>query len=82
MLNYPFSEYLLRPCHPDTPLELRGAVRLAGKYLMDQARADMIKRVTMDWPVTLQDWDVRNGLYEGLVPHTMSRSVHRKSRHG
>lgn len=29
---------------------------------MDQARADMIKRVTMDWPVTLQDWDVRDGV--------------------
>lgn len=58
-MHLSLSEYLLRPCHPDTPIELRGAVRLAGKYLMDQARADMIKRVTMDWPSTLEDWDAR-----------------------
>lgn len=61
------SEYLLRPSHPDTPVKLRGAVRLASKYMFDNARADMIKRVTMDWPVTLDQWDVREGERQSLM---------------
>lgn len=51
-------EYLLRPSHSDTPVELRGAVKLAGKYLLDNASADIIRRVTMDWPTTLDEWDI------------------------
>lgn len=57
----------MRSSHPDTPIELRGAVRLARKYLLDDVRSDMIRRVTMDWPVTLDDWDIREGEREGLV---------------
>ncbi|OJT03254.1 hypothetical protein TRAPUB_6159 [Trametes pubescens] len=64
---YKPSEYLLRPSHPDTPIELRGAVRLASKYMFDNARADMIKRVTMDWPVTLDQWDIREGERQSLI---------------
>ncbi|OJT03824.1 hypothetical protein TRAPUB_5513 [Trametes pubescens] len=60
LLSYIYkpSEYLLRPSHSDTPVELRGAVKLAGKYLLDNASADIIRRVTMDWPTTLDEWDI------------------------
>ncbi len=57
----------MRTSHPDAPFELRGAVRLASKYLLDDARADMIRRVTMDWPLTIDDWDICEGEREGLV---------------
>lgn len=73
-----YSEYLLRPSHPDTPIELRGAVKLAEKYLFDGARADMIKRVTMDWPVTLDEWDIRASEFQGLRHVVCSKYFHRR----
>lgn len=54
----PGSLYLLRASHPDTPLELIGAVKLADKYVMSTIRSAMVKRVIMDWPTTLDQWDV------------------------
>ncbi|EIW56221.1 uncharacterized protein TRAVEDRAFT_50703 [Trametes versicolor FP-101664 SS1] len=80
LLSYVYkpSEYLLRPSHPDTPIELRGAVKLAEKYLFDGARADMIKRVTMDWPVTLDEWDIRASEFQGLRHVVCSKYFHRR----
>ncbi|EIW56245.1 uncharacterized protein TRAVEDRAFT_22549 [Trametes versicolor FP-101664 SS1] len=55
---YDSSRYLLRNSHPDTPLELLGAARLADKYVMPTVRAAMVRRVTMDWPTTVSQWDI------------------------
>ncbi|KAL1938682.1 hypothetical protein VTO73DRAFT_11285 [Trametes versicolor] len=55
---YDPSLYLLRASHPDTPLELIGAVKLADKYVMSTIRSAMVKRVAMDWPTTVDQWDV------------------------
>ncbi|EIW56248.1 uncharacterized protein TRAVEDRAFT_50728 [Trametes versicolor FP-101664 SS1] len=58
---YDPGRYLLRSFHPDTAVELRGAVKLADKYLLDKARSSMIQRVTQDWPTTLDDCDINEG---------------------
>lgn len=65
------SRYLLRSFHPDTAVELRGAVKLADKYLLDKARSSMIQRVTQDWPTTLDDWDINDG-----IRRTIERTVY------
>lgn len=71
------SEYLLRPSHSDTPIELRGAVKLAGKYLLDNVCAYMIRRVTMDWPTTLDAWDIAENERRGR--RRMAESQYRSS---
>ncbi|EIW56239.1 uncharacterized protein TRAVEDRAFT_50720 [Trametes versicolor FP-101664 SS1] len=78
LLSYVYnpSEYLLRPCHSDTPLELHGAVRLASKYVMDEVRLAIIKRVTMNWPISLDDWDLREG-----VNAVFNRLIRQRGRH-
>lgn len=60
------SEYLLRPSHPDTAFELRGAARLAGKYRLDNVRSDMVKRVVMDWPTSADDWVTHQAQFQAL----------------
>ncbi|KAI0777476.1 hypothetical protein BD413DRAFT_180066 [Trametes elegans] len=59
--------YLTRRWHPDTPIELSGAVRLADKYLLDTLRSSLVKRVVEDWPKTLDEWDVANGELKAIV---------------
>ncbi|OJT06747.1 hypothetical protein TRAPUB_2400 [Trametes pubescens] len=63
---YDPSRYLLRASHPDTPLELIGAAKLADKYVMPRVRAAMVRRVAMDWPTTVDQWDVRQAEIRAL----------------
>lgn len=75
------SQYLLRSSHPDTALELYGAAKLAEKYMMRAVRSAMVKRVAMDWPTTLEEWDARQTKIQNLKdkidqpPHKRSRKV-------
>ncbi|OJT03255.1 hypothetical protein TRAPUB_6160 [Trametes pubescens] len=56
---YDPSRYLLRSSGPDTPLELRGLLTFADKVLCNSVRSALIKRVVLDWPTSLEQWDVR-----------------------
>ena len=43
---------------PNTPLVVRGVIRLADKYCIEPLREHLIQVVVTDWPTTLQEWDV------------------------
>lgn len=71
----------LKPLSPDTPSLIRGALKLATKYQIDDIRKAIIERLESDWPQTLGQWDAleahadaltleyrANGPVEGLYP--------------
>ncbi|KAH9948103.1 hypothetical protein B0H21DRAFT_690608 [Amylocystis lapponica] len=42
---------------PNTPLLIRGILRLAVKYAIDPLRARLLEHLASDWPRTLMEWD-------------------------
>ncbi|PSR71219.1 hypothetical protein PHLCEN_2v12873 [Hermanssonia centrifuga] len=43
--------------NPDILVSVAGLMRIADKYLIDSIVVSIAKRVKMDWPVTLEQWD-------------------------
>ncbi|KDQ49678.1 hypothetical protein JAAARDRAFT_143067 [Jaapia argillacea MUCL 33604] len=52
--------------HPDTPLRIRGVLKLATKYQIEHLRSRIVKHIEADWPSTLSDWDVLEDHIESM----------------
>ncbi|PIL28624.1 hypothetical protein GSI_08666 [Ganoderma sinense ZZ0214-1] len=68
LLNYLYnpSSLVSKRNDPNTPLTVSGAVRLADKYLIEPLHRCLVQQVIDDWPVTLDEYDVKQGEIESL----------------
>lgn len=53
--------------HPDTPIRLRGAMKLATKYEVESVRKRIIEIMEDSWPTTLEAWELFVGEMASIV---------------